>query len=383
MKVAHRDIPITGGYARLFSNGLLSINAVEQGPSVGFTYWDKEKEVYSVNIRQDALDTWTDDQLEFLIHHEIGHVILGHFAIECNRPDALIATDISVNYHLRRYDPFIRTFDGIVAEDWLKKLGLEYQSHPVQVLHDILHDDLDEGIKQALEDFKNGGEGAGSSMCGGIQITDDPSAVATAIAARGTLSPEEKEALGGQNPGTGSANQRVSSMAGTKPKWAEKLSEFAQNVVELVVSDKRSYRKPSTIAASFGLHAPTRQPSWTYKPDTVLLLVDTSGSMLEYIKQIGPTIAFLNSHSIKVRVIAGDTRVLFDEELTAPPSTLPGGGGTDIVPLWERAEDYEPKAIVCFSDGYVARWPKDPGIPVLWIMDNNVHAPFGQQVEAK
>lgn len=383
MIVGNRDIKITGGYARLFSSGFLTIKEVKEGPSVAFTTWDKVSARYDIYLRSDALENYDDHTLEFLIHHEIGHVILGHFTIDCQRPDAMIAADIGINYHLRADDNLIRELDGVIAKEWLEELQLEYKSHPVTVLHDILHEDMDAGIQQAIENFKNGGPGTGSSMCGGIEVTDDPAAVATALAARGELSEEEKEALGGQAPGAHSLGANVSSMAGTKPEWANKLAEFAQNVVQLVVADKRTYRRPHAIAAAYGLHVPTRQPSWAYKPDTVILLVDTSGSMLDYIKQIGPTIAFLNSHEIKCRIVAGDTRVLFDEEVVVPPTTLPGGGGTDIIPIWDRGLTYEPKAVVCFSDGYVMRWPSDPGIPTLWIMDKEVTAPFGQQVAAK
>jgi predicted metal-dependent peptidase len=112
------------------------------------------------------------------------------------------------------------------------------------------------------------------------------------------------------------------------------------------------------------------------------MLVDTSGSMVSLVQQVGATIVYLGQHNINVRCIAGDTQVLFDEEITAAPMELPGGGGTDIVPLFKRANDYNPTGIVCFTDGYIPKWPVDPNVPVLWVIDN-VEPPYGEFVAAK
>lgn len=372
MKLENRDIQVTGGFARLFSQGLLSIAVAERGPAPAWTQWDKTHRYFEIYFRRDVMDEWTDDQLRFLIHHEIAHVIMGHFNWdECRGQDALVAADINVNYYLRDYDDMIRDFGGVVAKDWLEELELEYQAYPFPVLHDLLHKKIED-----MGGFENG-------MCGGIEGADeDAVASAIAIAARGTLSEDEREEVGA-GIGSKSAGLNIKSLSPPRPEWANKVSEFAQNAVNLVLGSRRTHKKPSWSHKAVGLYVPTVQPTWVYEPDTVIILLDTSGSMYELIHQIGPTVEYLNRHNIKVRLIAGDTQVLMDEEITAPPDSYPGGGGTDIVPLFERAEDYHPRALICFSDGYVMRWPKAPDYPVLWIMDNAVKAPFGEQVEAK
>ena len=356
----------------MFTLGVLELQAVETGPAPAYTMWQPGEQQFHIRITQEVLDTWDDRSLEFLVRHEIGHVVLGHFSYdECKQMDALIAADININYHLRADDDIITKFNGVVASEWLEKLGLEYQAYPLPVIHEILH--------QMAEESTNG-------MCGGVQgvenETDMTDASTAALAAKGELSEEEQQAVGAK-PGSGSANNAVRSLSENRPEWADKLSEWAQNIVELIVARNRSHHRPSWSYKAYGLHVPTVQPTWVYKPSTVVLLVDTSGSMIQLVQQIGPTIAFLNQHDIKVRLVAGDTRVLYDELTTQPPASLPGGGGTDIVPLFNHAiKEYAPDGIVCFTDGYIPAWPTDPGVPVLWIMDN-IEAPFGERVSAK
>ena len=357
----------------MFSLGVVEAQVVPTGPAPAYTMWEKGSQQFNVRFTQEVIDTWDDGALNFLMKHELAHVVLGHFSFEeCKGMDSLIAADISVNYHLREHDGLIADMGGVVAKDWLKDLGLDYQAYPLPLIHEILH--------QKAQDFKN-------DMCGGIggigDEDDMANASTAALAARGELSEEEKEGVGAKS-GTGSANSKIRSLSEARPEWAEKLNEWTQNIVEMILEKSRTHKRPSWSYKAYGLHVPTSQPTWEYKPSTVLLLVDTSGSMISLVQQIGPAIAYLNQHSIQVRVIAGDTRVLYDELVVSPPTELPGGGGTDIVPLFKHALDtYEAAGIVCFSDGEVPYWPANPNIPVLWIMQKNVKAPFGEQVDAK
>ena len=383
MNIGGREVPMTGGWQRMFTLGVIEVKVIKEGPAPAYTMWMKGEQQFHIRITQEVIDTWSTEAIEFLMRHEIGHVVLGHFNFdECKGPDAMIAADINVNYHLREDNDIIKEFGGVIAKDWLKELGLDYQAYPLPVLHEMLH--------QKMEQQGGGGSGEGnpdgSDMCGGVQgignEEDMTDASTAALAAKGQLSDAEQQEIGAQ-PGKGSANAAVHSLSENRPEWADKLAEWAQNVVELTIARNRTHKRPSWSYKAYGLHVPTNQPTWVYKPSTVVLLVDTSGSMIQLVQQIGPTIAFLNAHDIKVRLIAGDTRVLYDEETSSPPESLPGGGGTDIVPMFKHAiEQYTPEGIVCFTDGYVPYWPTDPGVPVLWIMDN-IEAPFGEQVSAR
>jgi predicted metal-dependent peptidase len=118
-------------------------------------------------------------------------------------------------------------------------------------------------------------------------------------------------------------------------------------------------------------------------PDTVCLLVDTSGSMIGLLEQVAPAVIYLNRAGITVRLIAGDTRVTLDEEVKGGKfPTLKGGGGTEITPLFTKAMEYDPRALVCFTDGYVQRWPDKMNLPMLWVSDYD-GVPWGEQVKLK
>lgn len=380
MIVGSRSIPLEGGWARLLTLGVVDVRPApnEKRPMPGvfaWTYWEKGSKTFQVYLADEALESLDTKTLQFLVRHEMAHIINGHFNWdECRGPDALIAADINVNYYLDRDNDIIRSIEGVIAEDFLKALNLEYQAYPLPILHEILHQKMKDSMPQA------GG-------CGGISGVEDEEdmveASTMALAGRGELSEEEKDAIGA-NPGNHSANRLVHAMSEARPEWAIKVADWARSVVELVQAQGRTNKRPSWSFKAYGLHVPTSKPTWAYKPDTVVMLVDTSGSMLDLVKQVGATIAYLNSHSIKVRVIAGDTRVLYDEEVSSAPQELPGGGGTDIVPLFERTLDYEPRGVVCFTDGYVMRWPdaNKYSMPVLWVTDYP-NVPFGESVPAK
>src|SRR5690606_34761557 len=102
------------------------------------------------------------------------------------------------------------------------------------------------------------------------------------------------------------------------------------------------------------------------------------GSLWDDVKYVQPVLEFLRRNAIEVRMSAGDVRVTYDEIVTSIPAEIGGGGGTEIVPLWERAAKYEPKSVVCFSDGYLGQWPRDPGVPCLWV-GSQVEVPFGER----
>jgi len=102
--------------------------------------------------------------------------------------------------------------------------------------------------------------------------------------------------------------------------------------------------------------------------------------MIGLLDQVAPAVVYLNKAGLTVRLIAGDTRVTLNEEVKGGKfPTLKGGGGTEITPLFKAAEEFDPRAIVCFTDGYVQRWPQKMDLPMLWVSDFQ-GVPWGEQV---
>lgn len=384
-------IPAPAEIRRLVASGWIKLVAEKTGPAPAWTYWNNDHWV--VALRHDTLEM-ERELVEIIIRHEIGHITLSHFNWECKGPDANIAQDSSVNYWLPpemldRIDEHFAGDPKIVAE--MKKAGVKpggcVRAEELQpalglpgdryVPAPFIHDKLHKAIEKQLEAW---GAGAGrgdegdrqpGGFCGGVLPTDDPVAAAAATVLAAAV---------GETPGRAAGGSCIPAPASSTPDWVKAVERFARAMVESCLADKRSHGRPIWPLRQLNVHVPALRPKWSYRPDVVCLLVDTSGSMMSLLPQIRPAIKYLDQHNIKTRLIAGDVKVEIDEIVKDVPE-LRGGGGTDIVPLWERAAEYEPRGVICFTDGYVQGWPENPGVPVLWVMDN-VEAPFGERVKS-
>ena len=372
MKLYNRMMTLLPDSAvRLVSSGAVDMKLNAEGPTFAWTAWSKRKGAFIINFTDEVADM-RDDQVTFLWYHELGHIVLGHFAsqaMDCTRPDRLVSADIAVNWHLRASDDLIREINGVVASDWLEDMKLGQQTYPFFILHDILHERVEEhaancpGCNDEGEGEHKEGDG---DPCGGIEYTDDPRAVARAISARQAAgaddSPIREVALGSQAGGLD-----ITLGDSDLPDWLPALERHARSIVEVELADARTHKRAQPTLRSAGIRVPSVRPTYRPVPSTLCLLVDTSGSMLGDLHYVAPVLAYLKSNGITTRLIAGDTRVTFDEIIDRVPEKLEGAGGTDIQPLFQRAEDYEPKGLVCFTDGFVPVWPEDKGIPTLWV----------------
>lgn len=123
----------------------------------------------------------------------------------------------------------------------------------------------------------------------------------------------------------------------------------------------------------------------------LMFALDTSGSIH------GEALTYLLSNVVhifktvrpdKVDLLYWDTEVAgvetYDrDELDKMISvtTPKGGGGTSpqCITNYLKKERVEPTALIVLTDGYVDRWPTDPGVPVIWLMYENKSAnpPYG------
>jgi hypothetical protein len=261
----------------------------------------------------------------------------------------------------------------------LKNLGLnEKQCYRASILHDMMHVEGEEMPGNCVGGVMDGNSKPG--MCGGIAKIDDPRA--KAIGSIANLVDPTKD---GQAMGIGNlmGNGEFKYQAKDTPVWAKKMFEWARAIVEPCLSEGRKHSRPIWSMREVGIHVPSLKPRWDYKPKMAIVALDTSGSMWgSVLNQTASAVNFLRQHNIQVRLIAGDTCVQYDKELTNGfPKDLPGGGGTDIVPLYDHAVDkYNPEAIIFITDGYVPRWPKNKNVEILWITLPDAEPPFGTVV---
>ena len=367
----------------------LNIVAAPEGPpALAWTNFDETQKHWVVNMRPECIDLSPAAQT-ILWRHEVGHIFFAHFSkspCDPEKPERsftemLQVGDLQINYYLTNHKP---QMDEIGTANWkfintltkseepqegpgyldpqiiYPKIGLPYGEYPYDVIHAYMHRKMDEKEQELEEQLK--------SWCGGIEQSDAIGAqTAAALVSALAASSNEEAAINWGNQSTfGEIRLRSSDL----PEWLAALEAFARSRVEVVLAETRSHTRPQDVYAAYDVHMPTLRPRWAYKTNTVCLLVDTSGSMMDVLKYVMPVVQYLNQHQITVRLIAGDVQVTYDE-LLEPGAKLPasvgGGGGTEITPLFDRAYTYKPESIVVFSDGYVQAFPKETNIPTLWV----------------
>ena len=123
---------------------------------------------------------------------------------------------------------------------------------------------------------------------------------------------------------------------------------------------------------------------------TVAVHIDTSGS-LNNVEAQGQFLAELNGilsayPNVQISLTYGDIDLHGPYELTRDTAvpTPKGGGGTDFVPFFERAEDLEPGTpLVVFTDGY-GGFPDRCDHPCLWVVNEgglpSDRFPFGEVI---
>lgn len=370
----------------LAARGYFSFRTAKTGPSIAWTEWDRRHRQWAIYTLENLPDVLDNTQMMAVYRHELAHIVLNHFdpeLMECHRQDRLIASDVAVNWFMdasvRKSINAVVGFKMVDPVEVLTDLGFSGEQYlPAHVVHNRLHELTNEALEQM------------GAACGGLrgeQIPDEDkarsSALASILASQIQANEEAREAYGGQRAGVGAGGMVLPQPAEPAPLWVRAVQEFARSIVRVSLNDRRTHARPQQVFRALGIHTPSIKPKWATQPDTVCLLVDTSGSMYSLLPQVQPAIDYLRQHGLTVRLIAGDVEVTIDQELKAGERMpdLVGGGGTSIVPLWERAWTYNTRAVVAFTDGYVDRFPdgKYEELPTLWVCAQPV--PYGKSVD--
>jgi predicted metal-dependent peptidase len=178
----------------------------------------------------------------------------------------------------------------------------------------------------------------------------------------------------------------------TSPKlpWREILGRF----IEECSKSNYTWRKPNKRYAASGFILPTLLSS---EISELINIVDSSGSVsqddlkIEISELRGALMAYKVSN---MKVIFVDAKVQGDvAEISSADAYLldqlllpKGGGGTDYRPGFDliKEKQWMPKGVIYLTDGYCSDFPKDPGIPVIWIIipngDRDFKPPFGEVI---
>ena len=355
----------------LFRKGYISARwippQVKGHPWLAATVWNEDLRRFDM-LLSPILKRMSKSAVKLTIEHEAFHISLAHFDMPPCRDDGkrvgtdqFIATDMEVNWWMQKHFHVLTQMQRgwVDPVAWREFLKLDVNApYRATFLHELLHRPADEL--------------RGKCNCGGIQHTDDPAAHGIA-----EMTGEAAQKKYGTAPGSGIVIPLPSEEI---PGWAKRLREWCRSLVETVLGERRKHSRPVWAFRQLGIHVPAIKPTWSQEPGIILLCVDISGSMVgtKELSLISPALAYLARHKIKTRIIAGDTRVTYDEEWKGGWPDMVGGGGTDMRPLFERALEYKPKAIICLTDTEMPAWPRDPGVPTLWVIPKGSEPPYGE-----
>ncbi len=351
------------------------------------------------------LSRLTNSELDFVLMHEVLHVVLRHInrskIFEENPILANIACDIVVNSNIL-YSCSMKissiSVDGTVSMH-LTPNGDEGYLYTAEEVYNMLNVSNQNAIK-AKGRGRKGNDGEKSNGESDELTVDDHSKWES-------LGEEEKQEIQEnweQHLRSASQNIRIkesSNNCGNIPlcaqrvlqelskaqtDWRTLLTDFVQEEVL-----DYSFNPPDKRYSESDFFIPDFNVSYDLVPGNVLFMIDTSGSVSDdmiaraYSEIKGAIDQFdgkITGHLgfFDASVVPAQPFVDLDTLLKILPR---GGGGTSFHAVFDYVDSLEekPTSIVILTDGE-ARFPKEErakGIPVLWlIIDNKITPPWGK-----
>lgn len=253
------------------------------------------------------------------------------------------------------------------------------------------------------------GEGAGGEKMEGEPETGSTDAHGSEISevtdsemesARDACAREIAKDSAGKKPGSLSGSLSVwadGRLAPPVTSWFAILRRETGAVVRRAAGGRKTYRRPHRRQACMGSH-PRNPIRATYESEKarVWYAVDTSGSMgpENHAHAVGNLLAVAGA-AAEVYVLACDTKIQ-GEPVKLPRSRsaalamvrdmLTGGGGTNFVPIFEKAESAKgktrPDLVIVATDGGGPAPSKAPSVPTIWLITPGCKAPvsWGKEI---
>ena len=347
---------------------------------------DGEKITFGV----DFLDELSDSELDFVMMHEIMHIVLMHCFRDGDRDSYLfnVACDIVVNSNILLENDMSQKSITLMKYGEAMHLapdGKEGYNYTAEEVYAMLPGIAKGGKKPGKHDSKGKENGNGiwddHSRWGSIEISNkDRDIWANRI--RSAAEAIEMRNNAKQHGALPLLAQRIlGEMRAPQTDWRTILNEFVQ---EVVVDYSFSPPDKRFGESDFFL------PDFNEKDDIVediLFMIDTSGSMTDEMiaAAYSEILGAIEQFGGKLRGWLG----FFDGEVVEPTpfesieefSVIrpKGGGGTsfDIIFKHVRKMEKPPASIIILTDGY-APFPnkeKAMGFPVLWLINNEVVTP--------
>jgi predicted metal-dependent peptidase len=342
-------------------------------------------------------------EIEFVVAHEILHMVFDHIGRREDRNPMIynISADYIVNNTLVRdrigtIPSIVQCYQDFKYEGWTseevyddvyekaKEMGEEYLKQLGEMLDEHLDSEDDgEGVSD--------GE-VGKDVNGNATSKSKPKYSKEEVK---QIKDEIKENMisAAQSAGAGNVPGAVARMIKelTEPKmnWREIIRQSVQSSIRSDYTFSRPSRKGQMSGAIL--------PSMDFQ-DTidVAVCIDMSGSIGEvqgkdFLGEVKGIMDEFPDYNIKVWCF--DTDVYNEEDFAANDGKdlldyeLMGGGGTDFMANWTymKDQDYVPKKLIMFTDGYAwDSWGDPDYCDTVFVIhsnrDKNLEGPFGTSV---
>ena len=326
-------------------------------------------------------------QLEFLVGHEVLHVVYDHMGRRQDRDAQLynIAADYCVNADL--IDSKIGEKITVVPVLYDRK----YAGMSSEQVYDLLFEnadkiDMNQLMKQVLdehldEDGEDGEDGEGNKGSGPDKMTKEERKALRDEIREAVLNAAEAAGAGGVPAGV---KRLIKDLTNPQLNWRELIRQQVQSLVKADFTWARMNRK--------GQHLDAILPGSNFAETIdVSVAIDASGSMSgEMLRDILSEVKGIMEafDDFKLDVWTFDTEVYGYEKYTPDnlddidSYDLQGGGGTMFECNWEfmRENELTPKLFIMFTDGYPGNgWGDESYVDTLFVIHGttSIEAPFG------
>lgn len=322
------------------------------------------------------IESLTDEVVLFVLAHEVMHIALAH-GVRLQMRNAVlwnIACDFAINLVLK--DSGFDVWEHALIDK-------KYEGMSADQIYEDLQQQVDAARKKAgkgdaMDPTTMFGDGGG--MVGDLQAPEgagDPAAearVARSIQQRVAQAANVARMAGKLS---GSLERLVGEILDPVVPWVHILRDYMTRVTKDDEVWARRNRRFSKV------YLPARHSE---KMGEIVLIGDTSGSigndeLCKYMAEAGAIAE--DVHPERIRIIWCDAKVkgeqVFEDgdPIVAKPV---GGGGTDMCEALTYAEQYDPEAVVLFTDGYTP-WPDvEPPFPLITCCTTDAPVPVGLDV---
>ena len=337
-----------------------------------------------------------DEEILFLLGHEVFHCVYDHFSRRDDRDPHLfnVAADFVINLQLEdegfkliRKVPICHDYKyrGMITEEVYDMLKQEQED---QGSEQQQYNTLDEHMDAMEEAVQNGtAQTDPSGKTGPVPMTEDE---------KTKLKDELKEAViqASENAGAGNVPAGICRIIKewTDPQLDSK--ELLNGQIQSCLKDDFTWMRPSR--KNQGTNAILPGMNNAERVD-VAVCVDTSGSVTEqmvrdFFGEVKGILDQFQDFSLKLWCFDGAVH----NYIEMSPETIDsidtydvqGGGGTDFMANWDfmKENDIVPQQLVMFTDGYPwGDWGDPEYCDALFVVhgNENIKAPFGVTVNYK